>query len=259
MRTFFRNLYTYRELLFALSKSYTNARYKQTILGFGWALLPALILLCTTLAVFPNLFAYKGSIPYPIYIFLGFWIWTFFSNALSFAVPNLVANTSLLRKVYFPREVLIVAAAVPSILDFAIGSCITIGLLLFYKIPIGLPIIVLPFIILILFIFTIGLSLGFSILNVAFRDVSKMLPLFLQILLFASPVVYSLDTITDKWRTLILWNPLTGIIESTRSVLGAHAWPNWQVLGISAIGSITIFIISYALFKKGESVIADIV
>lgn len=259
MVTFFRNLYEYRELLRALSVSYLKARYKQTALGIGWAIIPSLVLMATTLAIFPNLLTYHGSIPYPLYIFLGFWVWTLFANALSFAVPNLVQNVSLIRKVSFPREILIVAALVPSIVDFLFGFLVVIGLMIYYHVALSITILALPLLLITEFFFILGIALGLSILNVAFRDVAKLLPVALQILLFASPVVYGISQITDQWKNLIKLNPLTGIIEGVRNTIAGNTWPDWNLFIIAVITSVLCFTIGYFIFKKGEELIADII
>ena len=251
-------MYEYRELLRALSTAYIKARYKQTIFGIGWAFIPSLLLLATALIVFRNLLNYSYALPYSIYIFLGLWFWTFFSNALSFSVPNLVQNTALLRKIYFPREVLIVAATVPSILDFAINTIIVLALFIYFH---STPPLVLLYAIplfLILYFFTLGLALMLSMFNVAFRDVGKLLPILLQVLFFVSPVIYGITQITDKWRALVKINPLTGVIETMRSLV-LETPPDWYILTATIAVSLITFYVGYYIFKKGEELAADIV
>ena len=260
MISFIKNIYRFRELLIGLSISYIKARYKQTILGIGWAIVPTIILVITVIFVFPS-FKQVSDIegPYLLFVFIGFWVWTFFSSALSFAIPNLVQNVNLLRKIYFPREILVVAAIVPVLIDYSVGLLIIVGIITFYKVHIGFSLIILPIVFLIQVVLTLGISLMGSIVNVAFRDVSKLLPTVMQVIFFISPIIYPVSLAPEKFRLILLANPLSGIIESYRSILLNGIWPDLSLLFYSLFSSIIIFVIGYYCFKKGEQVIADII
>ena len=260
MITFIRNLYKYRELFFALSSSYIKARYKQTILGAGWALVQPAMLMLTVIFVFPVIANISPSMkPYSLFVFIGFWLWTFFSNSLSFSVPSLVQNTPLLRKIYFPREIFIVASIVPSLLDFILGLAILMVMMIYFSISVSPLFILLPFIFFFFILFTLGLGFLGSIINVAFRDVSKFLPIALQILFFATPIIYSFDNVKQSYIIFYKLNPLTGLIDAFRSITIKGEISNPRSLIYAVTTSFTIFIIGYFIFKKGEEVIADIV
>lgn len=260
MFLFIKNLYNYRELFYALSLSYIKARYKQTVLGTGWALVQPAVLMLTVIFVFPMIANITPAMkPYSLFVFVGFWLWTFFSNSLSFSIPNLVSNTSLLRKIYFPREILIVAAVVPSLLDFALALAILIVMMIYFGIHLTFFILLLPILFFIFILFTLGLSFLGAIANVAFRDVSKFLPIMLQILFFATPIIYSFDNVRSSYILFYKLNPLTGIIDSFRSIIIHGRIDHPFSLAYATGASIAIFLAGYYIFKKGEQVIADII
>src|SRR3989338_2626849 len=156
---FFKNIWHYRELVYTLSRSYIIARYKQTIL-----------------------FAFPGKInitpemqPYALFVFVGFWLWALFSNALTFAVNSLVSQGALVRKAFFPRELLVVASIAPIVLDFLIGFIVILVLLMFYKIKLTLFWLLIPFLVLFYILLIISVGLLGAMANVAFRDFGKSL------------------------------------------------------------------------------------
>ncbi|MEI7810392.1 MAG: ABC transporter permease [bacterium] len=260
MFQFFRDLYKYRELLFALSRSYIKARYKQTILGVGWAIVQPVVLMLTIIFVFPLIANISPDMkPYSLFVFIGFWIWTLFSNSLSFAIPNLVQNTALLRKVYFPREILVVAAIIPSLLDFAIGILVLFIFMFHFGVPFNIDFLLLPFLLVIFMFFTLGISLLGAVANVAFRDVAKFLPIALQILFFATPIIYSFNNVNGAYVKLYKANPLTGVIDGFRSIIMRGTIDNPKTLVYALIVSIVVFYTGYFIFKKGEQVMADII
>lgn len=253
-----RNIVAYRQLLYILSQSYIKARYKQTILGVLWAVAQPLVLMIIVTLVLSNLNQGQTiSLPYPIFAFIGFWVWALFSNSLSFAVPNLVQNSALLRKIYFPREILVIAAVVPSLLDFGLGFVVLLFLALYFNVTVTPLLIALPFFLLILLLFILGIAFLGSILNVAFRDVSKFLPISLQIIFFASPIIYPSAFIPEKYSSLINANPLTGVIEGMRLVIVNNTFST-SGLFYAFVASLVCCWIGYFVFKKGEQIIADI-
>ncbi|MEI8174729.1 MAG: ABC transporter permease [bacterium] len=260
MFQFFKNLYEYRELLYALSGSYIKARYKQTILGVGWALVQPLVLMLTIIFVFPQIANIsQDMMPYSLFVFIGFWIWTLFANSLAFSIPNLVQNTALLRKVYFPREILVVSAILPNLLDFCIGILVLIIFMIYFSVPINISFLLLPFLLIIFMFFTLGIALLGSVANVAFRDVSKFLPIGLQILFFATPIIYSFNNVNSAYVKLYKINPLTGVIDGFRSIIMHGTIDHPLTLVYALIFSIIVFYIGYFTFKKGEQIMADII
>lgn len=246
--------------MLGLSLSYLKARYRQTILGFGWAVLPTIILVFTVVFIFPSVSSsFNINGPYILFVFIGFWVWTFFSSALSFAIPNLVQNVNLLRKIYFPREILIVSAIIPVLVDYFVGLLIIICLGIYYGITIKISLIILPALFIIQVFLILGISFLGSIANVAFRDVSKLLPTMLQVLFFISPIIYPLNSVSDRFRIFLIWNPISGIIEGYRNIFIYGTFPDPTLFYCSFISSIVIFMIGYHVFKKGEQFISDII
>lgn len=256
-----RNCYEYRELLYALSESYIKARYKQTILGVGWALVPPILLMLTVIYAFPHLADIAPEMePYPLFVFIGFWFWTFFANSLAFAVPSLVQNVSLLRKVYFPREILVIAAIVPSILDTLLGVLPLLVLLYYFSIPLSLSFVLLFILFIIEGFFVLGIAFLGAIANVAFRDVTKFLPISLQILFFATPIIYSINTVSmGTYATIYKLNPLAGTIDAARSIVLNHTIIHPYALAYALCVSIAVCGMGYLTFKAGEKIITDII
>lgn len=257
---FFTNIWKYRELVYALSRSYIIARYKQTILGVGWALIPPILLGLTILFAFPGKISITPEMePYPLFVFIGFWLWALFSNGLSFAVNSLVSQSSLLRKAFFPRELLVVSSVAPIVLDFLIGFLVILIMLIFYKVKLTLFWLLIPFLILIYLILIISIGLLGSLANVAFRDFGKSLSILLQVLFFVSPVIYSFTSVPEKYALLYKLNPLTGLIEAIRTIiLNGHII--YYRSCIYSIGfTVLLLIFASNFFRRGEKVIADII
>lgn len=260
MIQFCKNLFIYRELLRELVVSNIKARYKQSVLGVGWALLQPLALMVIAMVVFFQ-FAKVPSdgLPYPLFVYTALLPWTLHATALSSGITSLVSNVSLIRKIYFPRELFIVSAIMISLIDYLIASIVFIGMLIFYRITPGVWILSFPLLLFIHLLLITGIALGGAIINTAFRDVSKALPLVLQIWMLASPVMYPLSLVTEKYHVIYLLNPMVGIIDSYRKVILHNTAPDARSLLFSAGTSLILFAVGYRLFKAGEAMTADIV
>lgn len=255
-----KNIVDHRELITALTISGIKAKYKQSILGVGWAIFQPLALMIISLFIFSYLAKVPSdNIPYPIFSYAALVPWVLFSTALSYAIPSLVTNINLLRKIYFPREVFILSAVLTSLFDYFIAFIIFLGMLMYYDITLGINIIFFPLILLIQILLMVGVSLMGSIINVAFRDVANALPVILQIWMLGSPIVYPLSLVPDKYKNFYMLNPMAGIIDSYRNIFLENTAPNFYYLFIAAVVSLIIFILGYSIFKKGEEIIADII
>ncbi|MDD5109694.1 MAG: ABC transporter permease [Patescibacteria group bacterium] len=260
MIQFCTNLYRHRELLHELVWSNIKARYKQSILGIGWAIVQPLALMLVSVFIFSQVAKFPSDhFPYPIFAYTALIAWTLLSTSLSSAVPSLVNNISLLRKVYFPREIFIVTNILIALVDYGIAAVLLVGMLVFYRIPLHAAILYLPVILLIQLIFMTGLSLVGAIVNVAFRDIARGLPILLQIWMLASPVFYPISMIPPQWRFWYSLNPMVGIIEGYRSIWLDGTAPAVDLLAISLLEAVLMFVVGYALFCRGEEVVNDIV
>ncbi len=253
-------LWHYRDLLYTLSVHRIKVRYKQSILGILWAVLQPLSLMLIYTLVFRIIGNVPtGGTPYPIVAFSGLLIWSFFSTALTNSTNGLVSHSHLVTKVYFPREILPLTYVVAALFDFIIASFVLAGLMLYYGIPFTSSLVYVIPILAILVCFVSSISLIFSALQVRFRDVGVAMPLLLQLWMFASPVVYPLSAIPQKYMSFYSLNPMVGVVDNFREVLLHGATPNFDTLALSAIVSLLLVPASYIYFKHVEATLADVV
>ena len=256
----FRELSKYRELLQSLTVREIKVRYKQTIVGIAWAALQPLVMMLIFTLVF-SIFARvsTGDIPYPIFAFSGLVPWTFFATSLTFSAQSLVVNTTLVKKIYFPRELFPISCVLAAFVDFAISFVILMGMMFFYKVPLSVND---PFILIILVIqviFTLGISFFLSAINVYYRDIRYVVPLGIQLWMFISPIAYPISVVPERFRTIYMLNPMAGIIESYRNVLIEGLPPNFYHIGIAAGVAVILFFLGYYYFKRIEMTFADVI
>jgi lipopolysaccharide transport system permease protein len=255
-----REVWVYRELLYFLIWRDIKVRYKQTILGAGWAILQPFF----TMVVFSIFFGRlakvpSDGIPYPIFSFAALVPWTFFSNGLGQAANSLVGNSNLIKKVYFPRLVMPIASALSGIVDFIIAFGVLLGMMLFYGITPSWTIIWLPFFLLLALVTALGVGLWLSALNVQFRDVRYVVPFLTQFWLYATPVAYPSSLLPEPWRTLYGINPMVGVVEGFRwALLGLNTSPGSMIV-ISSLAAIGLLIGGAYYFRRMEKNFADVV
>lgn len=255
-----KRLYQARDLLMSWTGRNIRARYQQSALGWLWAIFqPA-----AQVAIFAIIFTLvvpvdTGDIPYPVFSYVAIVPWTLLSASLADMTQTIVVNMGLVTKIYFPREILPVAAMLARLMDFGVAAGLLIVLLLFYRVPIFFPgLIFLPLILLIQIILILGLGLAGAAANVFFRDVQSLLTLGLQLWFYASPIIYPVSMVPDRFRVLYFLNPMAGILESYRDVLLNRQIPGTYLLS-SAIISLAIFLLGAWFFKRIEFRFADIV
>lgn len=259
-------LWEHRELLYFFVWRDVKVRYKQTALGATWAVLqPLLTMLIFT--IFFGRMAGIGSegVPYPIFSYAGLLPWIFFSHGLGQASNSLVGSASLLKKVYFPRLIVPVAAVLGGLVDFAVSFLVLIGMMFWYGIQPGLGVLLLPLLLLLSAASALGAGLFLSALNVEFRDVRYVMPFFIQLLLFVTPVIYPASKITAKLEEMGLpgWlyglNPMAGVIQGFRwALLGSGMNPGPLLAAGTAV---TVFLVAGGVFyfRRMERTFADIV
>jgi len=253
------DLWTYRELFYFLIWRDVKVRYKQTLIGVLWVVIQPLM---TTLifTIFLGVLARipSGDIPYPLLVFTGILPWTFFSAAVAGSGNSLVSNAHLITKVYFPRMIIPGAAIGGRLLDFAIALIMLAGLAIYYGIPPTKNLLMLPVIIVLLTIFCWGFGMWISAANVKYRDIGVILPVFVQLWMFVSPVAYPVTLIPQKWRWLHFLNPLAGMIEGFRSAaLGLQF--KWGPLIYAAAVTLILFVYAAYSFQRTERTFADII
>ena len=256
-----RELFKRRELLWLITQREIKVRYKQSALGVSWALLQPFSLM-VVFTVFFSGFARinSGEIPYPLFSYAGLLPWTFFSTALSFAVPSLIANSHIITKIYFPREIIPLASVLAAFLDFVVASVLFIAMLAFYHITPTWNLGYVAPLLLIQVAFTIGICLLLSAITVLYRDVRHILPLAIQIWMFVTPILYPATIVSERWRTwYFAINPMAVIIDGCRRAVIQGLPPDLKYLSLTAAISCLLLFGGYKVFKSLEREFADIV
>jgi len=255
-----KELWQYRELLYFFSWRDLKVRYKQTFIGVAWAIFQPFI----TMVVFSIFFGGlakmpSDGVPYPIFVYVGLLFWQFFSSALSDTSMSLISNQAIITKVYFPRLILPISGVITKLVDFIIATLILVGLMFYYGyMPHISGLLILPLLLVITFMASIGLGLFLASVNVKYRDVRYALPFFIQILLFVTPVIYP-ASIAGKFSFLLAINPMMGVIQSARAAILGTAPINWLLIEISLVGTLLLMIFGIYIFKKTERYFADII
>lgn len=255
-----RELWRSRELVLTLAERELRARYKQAVLGAAWALLTPLALM-TVFALFLQRVAHfdTGGVPYPLFAYLGLLPWTFFSTSVSVGGQSLVSNTSLLNKVYCPREVFPFASVLVAGADMAVSSVVLLVLFVATDFPPKPTMLWVPVPFAVQFGFTVGLTLIVSSGLVYLRDLRHALPIALQLGLFATPVAYGIDVIPAPLRVAyVIVNPLAAAIHSYRRVVLYGQPPDWHLLGPAAVSAVVVLFVGFAVFKRLETHFADV-
>ncbi len=253
-------LYQYRDLLWLWTAREVRVRYKQSLLGVAWAVLQPLALTMVFTFVFSQLVRIDtGDIPYPIFAYAALVPWTFFATSLGFGVPSLVNNLNLVTKIYFPREVLPLASIGAAFVDFLVALLILVGLLFIYRVWPGIYALWLIPLLIIQIVLTLGVTLLGSAIIVFFRDVRFVIPLLLQVWMYASPIVYPVELIPKHLQPFYYLNPMAGIIDGYRRTLVMDEAPQMHALLLAALMSLLLLLLSYTLFKRAESFFADLI
>jgi lipopolysaccharide transport system permease protein len=255
----FKDIWAYRELLFFLTWRDVKVRYKQTALGAAWAILQPLFMMIIFTIFFGRLAGVASAgIPYPLFALAGLVPWTFFSNAITASGNSLVGSANLITKVYFPRLIVPAAAMLAGLIDFLLAFLLLVILMIYYRVTPTVQLLFLPVLILLTALFSLGVGTWMSALNVKYRDVRFALPFLIQLWLFVSSVILPSSSIPQKWRWLIMLNPMSGIIEGYRAALFGLPF-DWPALGIAS--ALTIVVLLYAIYAFGrvERSFADII
>lgn len=251
-------LYKYRQLAWTFVWRDIKSRYRQSKIGIGWALVQPISMTIIFTVIFSRfLNVSSDGAPYPLFSFVALSTWTFIDRVVKASSHDLISNSGLINKIYFPREVLPLSTVASSLVDFGIASIITLILLVIYQTPIGWQLIFIPLVLLIQILMAVSLSLAASSLTVMFRDLQFVTPFLMQILMYASPVIYSVRNLQPNLKLLMFLNPATGIIEAYRSILVYQEMPNLSYLAVSLGFSLILMIFAYTLFKRIEAYMAD--
>ncbi|HWP59945.1 MAG TPA: ABC transporter permease [Candidatus Acidoferrales bacterium] len=255
-----KELYEHRELILSLGLRELKARYKQTVFGISWALVQPLSMMLILTLVFSRIAKLPSDgIPYPIFVYSTLVFWQFFTLTFSQGTTSLVGNASLVRKVYFPREICFLAIFFSAAADLAISFALLLVLRAYYALPLTWNLLWIAPILAVQVLFTLGLVSLTSSLHVRFRDIGHALPLVNQIWMFASPVAYSLSAVPASLLPFYLLNPMAAIMDSYRRVIVLNTGPNLEYLAASLLTAAVLFGIFYPLFKRSELHFADVI
>lgn len=248
-----------RELVRTLAEREIRARYKQALLGFSWAVITPLVLMVVfTLFVRRVADIDTGGVPYPLFTYLGLLPWTFFSSSLSSGGQSLVTNSTLLNKIYCPREVFPLASIIVAGIDTTISTAILGVLFAILTFAPKITSLWVPVLLVVQVAFTLGIALIVSGVLVYLRDLRQALPLILQFGLFATPVAWGIDVVPSSWRLAYsIVNPLAPVIDGYRRTVLLGQSPQWELLGPAAISSLLILVVGYVVFKRLETGFAD--
>ncbi|MFC2059492.1 ABC transporter permease [Chloroflexota bacterium] len=256
----FKELKAYRDLFYFLVVREIKVRYKQTVLGGLWAIIQPFFMMVVFTIFFGNLAKVPSDgVPYPVFNYSAMVAWTYFANAISYSGNSLIQNTPLISKVYFPRLIAPLAPVLAFLLDFAIAFVILIAMMLYYQIyPTVMTLFLPPLVILMMFTAS-GVGMVLAPLNAKYRDIRFAIPFLVQFWMFASPVVYPVSMLPEKYHLIYAINPMVGVIEGFRSaLLGTVAFPIYLIL-ISSLVSIVLFITGALYFKQTERYFADVI
>lgn len=249
----------YKDLIYFLILRDVKALYKQTVLGFSWAILRPFI----TMVVFQLVFNKMANIgtdgsPGPVFYYTGLVPWMYFSTSVTKSTNSLITGSGIFTKVYFPRLVLPIVPCIASLVDFAIAMTITIVLIIFYGLSPTVWILFLPVLIILMFLIASGLGLWLSALAIQYRDVPYGVQFLVQILMWVAPVIWTTTKFPEQYRLLYGLYPMAGIIEGFRSALYGGLTMPWDLIGMGTLSAVIIFITGAYYFKKKEQIFADV-
>lgn len=256
----FKELWRYRELIFFLTWRDIKVRYKQAVLGITWAVLqPILTVLIFTVIFGVLLRTPSQGLPYPLFALSALLPWQLFATALQRSSISLVGNANLITKIYFPRLAIPLSTVFAALVDFAVSLIVLFVVMIYYQHYPGINTLWLPLIILLALLTALAVGLWLSALNVQYRDVQHMVPFIIQVWMYASPIVYPIETIPEgTWRLLYGLNPMVGVIQGFRWALLGTAQPDLTML--ISIGVVVVLLVSgLYYFRRMEKTFADIV
>jgi len=256
----FGELVRYRDLLWFLVRRDVSLRYRQTILGAAWAVLQPALSMALFALIFGRLIGVPSDgVPYPVFVYAGLLPWTYFSSALAAAGASLVGSSSLVTKVYFPRLFIPLGSCIAGLLDFLVAAVLLAGLLAWYGIRPGPSVVLLVPLTALLLAAAAGCGLWLSALTVEYRDFRYVVTFLLQLWLFATPVIYPVTVVPERFRWALALNPVGGLIEAFRAAALGHQAVSAGRLGVSAavIGAILLGGLYY--FRRVERSFADVI
>jgi lipopolysaccharide transport system permease protein len=247
----------YRELLYQMTLRDLLLRYKQTAMGFAWAIFMPLVNTAVFSVIFTRVTKVDTPVPYPLFAFCGFLFWNFFASSLRFSVVSLTGNSNLVTKIYFPREVFPFSSILVCLVDLAVGSTVLVGLMVYYGVAVTPAIMFLPVVMLVCMTFTAAMALFLAMSNLFYRDIKYLFEVAITVWMFATSVVYPVESVGGRLGQVLAINPMTQIIEAFRSVLLYGQLPPAGPFLATALLSFVLLAASWHSFHKAEFTFAE--
>ncbi len=247
----------HRELLYFLIWRDLKVRYRQTLLGIAWVILQPVLMTLVFTIFFSKLGHFPSEgVPYPLFAYAGLLPWTFFANSISTGSSSLLSNSYIITKVYFPRVLIPTAIVGVRLVDFLIASAVLIGLMLFYRVGISRSMLMLPVLVAESTLLAVAVSSWLSVLNIRYRDIGTLLPVLIQLWMFASPIIYPSSIVPERWRSLYSLNPLVGIVENFRAAFFGLPF-EWRAMAISAGVTLALLVYVIHIFNRWQESLVD--
>jgi lipopolysaccharide transport system permease protein len=252
-------VWRYRELLYFLALREIQLRYKQTVLGAAWAILQPLLAMVVFTLIFSKVAKIPSDgVPYAVFSYCALVPWTYFANALSLSGNSLVGSANLISKVYFPRLIIPGASILAGTLDFGIAFLVLLGMMLYYGIAPDWGVLLVPVLLLMTMGVALGVGLWLSAMNVQYRYVRYAIPFVIQLWMFATPIVYPLSLVPERYRSLVALNPMAGIIEGYRAAMLGRPF-QWDALAMAAVLCVLLLVTGAFYFRRVEKTFADVI
>ncbi len=250
----------YLELLLNLTKREVKGRYSQSFFGIAWAIVQPLSAMIVFTIVFSRVAKMPSDgVPYPLFAYAALVPWFFFSNSVASGTLSLITYRNIVTKTYFPREIVPLSQVCSRFIDFVAASVFYAGFMAYYRVSVGPWALMTLVFFGLLILFTVGFTMATSAINVFYRDVNPVVQIALQLWLYLTPVAYPLSATSSRFRWLYVLNPLTAIVEGFRSSLIFGRAPNWSIVEISALITVTLFASAFVMFKKMDKYFADVI
>lgn len=254
-----RELWAYRELLWVLTMRDIRVRYKQTILGAGWAVIRPVLTMLIFSVIFGRLAKMPSDgLPYPIFVYAALLPWTFFAAAISASGQSLVSSSNLVSKVYFPRLIIPLSSVGSGLVDLLVSTLILLLMMLWYGVGWTTNLLAVPLLLIAVAFCALGVGTLLSALTVAYRDFTHLTPFLVQIWMYLTPVIFPVTIVPAQWRIFLYLNPMTGLVEGFRFAFLGKAL-DLQGVGISAVVAVVLFVLGVAYFERVERRFADII
>lgn len=249
----------YKDLIYYFILRDVKAIYKQTVLGFSWAILRPFLKMIVFSVIFGRVAKIPSDgIPYPLFSYTGLVAWEYFANSLKRSSNSLITGTGIFTKVYFPRLILPIVPCLAGLVDFIIALSIVFLMMLIYGFAIPWTIIFLPVLVFLMLLTASGLGMWLSAMAIQYRDVPYGVEFLVQLLMFTAPVIYPVSWLPDSYRLYFGLYPMYGVIEGFRSAILQQTVMPWDLIGIGSISSIIVFLTGAYYFKKKERIFSDV-